>query len=82
MVMDHAALIVDVDASVIMLRTSLILVMSMDVIESAGCGEVICNVVLGLDIMPKVCCEQRHHCSNLGNQKETQQPGRKPSQSA
>ena len=80
--MNRAALVVHINAGVVVLRAGLILVMRMDMIERAGCGEIIGNVVLGLDIMPEIRYEQRHDRGNLGSQKETQEPGRKSSQLA
>jgi hypothetical protein len=80
--MDRTALIAHIDAGVIMLGAVLIVVMRMDMLERAGRSEIICDVVLSLDIMPKVGYQQRHQRGKLGNQKETQEPGSKSSQLA
>ena len=72
---DRTALIGDIDATVIMTVVILILMMRMNVIDGAGCSQIIRNVVFSLDIVPKVRDEQRHDRGKLGHQKETQEPG-------
>jgi hypothetical protein len=57
-------------------------VMSVHVIDSTGCSQIIRNVALSLDIVLEVGCQQRHNGGKLGHQKETQEPGGKPPQSA
>jgi len=80
--MDRAALIAHIDAVVVMLGAILIVVMRMNMLERAGCSEIICDVVLSFDIMAKVRHQQRHQRGKLGNQKKTQEPGSKSSQLA
>ena len=82
MMMDRAALVVHIDAGVIMLTISLVSVMRMDVIESAGCSQVICNIALSLDIVPEIRYQQRRHRGKLSNQKKAHQPGGKSPQFA
>ena len=79
--MNRAALIVDIGPAVIMLAV-LMLVMRMDVLERAGCGQIVSNVVYSFDIVLKVRYQQRHNRGKMCNQKETQKPGGKPSQFA
>jgi hypothetical protein len=79
--MNGAALIVHIDLAVIM-RAVLMLVVRMGMLEIAGCGQIISNVVHSFDIMLKVRYQQRHNRGKLGHQKETQEPGGKPSQFA
>ena len=81
MMMNCAALIVHIDTGVIMLAV-LMLVMRMDMLERAGCGQVVSNVVYSFDVMLKVRYQQRHNRGKMCNQKETQKPGGKPSQFA
>jgi len=82
MMMDRAALIAHVEAGVIVLRATLISVMRMDMIESAGCRQVVGDIALSFDIMPKIRYQQRHHRGKLRKQKEAHQAGSKPSQFA
>ena len=79
---DRAALVGHIDAGVVMTVVALMLVMRVHVIDSACCGQIIRNVVFGLDVMLKVRDEQRHDRSTLGHEKETQEPGGKPPQFA
>jgi hypothetical protein len=79
---DRTALVGHITAGVIMTVVNLTLMMQMDVINRAGCGQIIRNVVSSLDIVLKVRDEQRHDRGKLGHQKETQEPGGKPPQSA
>jgi hypothetical protein len=79
--MNGAALIVHIDLAVIM-RAGLMLVVRMDMLEIAACSQIISNVVHSFDIMLKVRYQQRHNRGKLGHQKETQEPGGKPSQFA
>jgi hypothetical protein len=79
---DRTALVGHIDAAVIMTVVNLMLMMRMDVIDGAGCSQIIRNVVCSLDIVLKVRDEQRHDRGKLGHQKETQEPGGKPPQSA
>jgi hypothetical protein len=86
-VVDGTTLIVYIDASVIM--TSVIMiganpmrVMRVGVVNSAGCSQIGGNVALSLDVVLQICCQQRHDGAQLGNQKEAQEPGRKPAQFA
>jgi len=79
--MNRAALIVDIGPAVIMLAV-LMLVMRMDMLERAGCGQIVSNVVYSFDIVLKVRYQQRHNRGKMCNQKETQKPGGKPSQFA
>jgi hypothetical protein len=79
---DRTTLVGHIDAGVIMTVVNLMLMMQMDVIDRAGCGQIIRNVVFSLDIVLEVRDEQRHDRSELGHQKETQEPGGKSPQSA
>jgi hypothetical protein len=79
--MNGAALIVHIDLAVIM-RAGLTLVVRMGMLEIAGCSQIISNVVHSFDVMLKVRHQQRHNRGKLGHQKETQEPGVKPSQFA
>jgi hypothetical protein len=82
MMMDRAALIAHIEAGVIVLRATLISVMRMDMIESAGCSQVVCDIALSLDVVPKIRYQQRHDRGKLGKQKEAHQAGSKPPQFA
>ena len=79
--MNGAALVAHIDLAVIM-RAGLMLVVRMDMREISGSSQIISNVVHSLDIMLKVRYEQRHNRDKLGHQKETQEPGSKPSKFA
>jgi hypothetical protein len=79
--MNGAALIVHIDLAVIV-RAGLLLVVRVEMLEIARCSQIISNVVHGFDIVLKVRYQQRHNGGKLGRQKETQEPGSKPSQLA
>jgi hypothetical protein len=79
---DRAALVGHATARVIMTVVNLMLMMQMDVIDRAGGGHIISNVAFSFDIVLKIRDEQRHDRGKLGHQKQTQEPGGKPPQSA
>lgn len=79
---DRTTLVGHIDAGVIMTVVNLMLMMQMDMIDRAGCSQIVRNVVCSLDIVLKVRDEQRNNRGKLGDQKETQEPGGKPPQSA
>ena len=79
---DRTTLVGHIDAGMIVTVVNLMLMMQMDMIDRAGCSQIIHNVVCSLDIVLKVRDEQRNDRGKLGHQKETQEPGGKTPQSA
>jgi hypothetical protein len=80
--MNGAALIVHIDLAVIVRAGLMLMMRRMDMIESAGCSQIIPNVIHSFDIVLKVRYQQRHNRDKLGHQKETHEPRSKPAKFA